>query len=96
VLIANTYHELAHPKPILNCIFHSLRPGGRLVVVDRGPEAAQGEARDIETQHHELPLEAAAMEIRQSGFEISMQQGSFINPPSDEPWWLIVARKPIE
>jgi ubiquinone/menaquinone biosynthesis C-methylase UbiE len=94
VLIANTYHELTHPKAILNCIFHSLRPGGRLVVIDRGPEANQAEARDIETRHHELPLESAAMEIRQSGFEISMQQGSFINPPGDIPWWLIVSRKP--
>jgi ubiquinone/menaquinone biosynthesis C-methylase UbiE len=94
VLIANTYRELTHPKAILNCIFHSLRPGGRLVVIDRGPEANQGEARDIETQHHELPLKSAAMEIRQSGFEISMKQGSFINPPGDIPWWLIVSRKP--
>lgn len=94
VLMANTYHELTHPRAILNWIFHSLRPGGQLVVVDRGPEAAQGETRDVEAQHHELPLEWAVKEIRQSGFDINTQQDRFIDRPGDEPWWLIVARKP--
>jgi hypothetical protein len=65
-----------------------------LVVVDRGPEAAQGEARNIEAQRHELPLESAAVEIRQCGFDIRIQQDRFIHPPGDVPWWLIVARKP--
>ncbi len=56
-----------------------------MVVVDHGPEAAQGEAREIEAQHHELPLETAAIEIHESGFEISMQQGRFIDRPRDSP-----------
>ena len=94
VLIANTYHELTHPKAILNSIFRSLHPGGRLVVVDRGPESGRGETRDVEAQHHELHLDLAETEIRQGGFEIITQQQRFINQPDDSPWWLIVARKP--
>jgi predicted methyltransferase len=94
VLIANTYHELTHPKRILGCVFKSLRRGGRLAVVDRGPESAHGEARDVEMQHHELPLDLAKQEIQQSGFEIMAQEHAFIHRPGDEPWWLIVAQKP--
>ena len=94
VLIANTYHELISPEAILSCIFRSLHPGGRLVVVDRGPEAAKPEAREIEAPRHELPVETAATEIRQSGFEISVLQDRFVDPPGDSAWWLIVARKP--
>jgi SAM-dependent methyltransferase len=37
VLIANSYHELTDRRPILGHILRSLRPGGRLVVVDRRP-----------------------------------------------------------
>jgi ubiquinone/menaquinone biosynthesis C-methylase UbiE len=94
VLVANTYHELTHSEAILNAIFHSLRPVGRLVVVDRGPEGGHEEARDVEVQHHELPLDLAEKEIRQSGFEIISQQGRFIERPGNERWWLIVGRRP--
>ena len=41
VLIANTYHELTNPGAILKALFTSMRAGGQLVVVDRGPR--QGE-----------------------------------------------------
>ena len=37
-LISNTYHELRSPLAILGQLHRSLRHGGRLVVVDRGPE----------------------------------------------------------
>lgn len=94
VLIVNTYHELTYPRKILDGVFKSLRSGGRLVVVDRGASSAQGETRDVETQHHELPLDLAGLEIRQSGFEIIRQQDGFIQQPGDEPWWFIAARKP--
>jgi hypothetical protein len=65
VLIGNTDDELTHPRAILACI-PLIRSSGRLIVIDRGPEATQEGARDIETQHHELPLEPAATESRQS------------------------------
>jgi len=94
VLVANTYHELAHPEPILNSVFRSLIPGGRLVIVDRGPHSARGESREIEAQHHELPPALVENEIRQQGFEIISRQDRFIDRPGDRPWWLIVARKP--
>ena len=45
VLIANTYHELTAPEPILKALFGSMRSGGRLVVVDRGPRGRRRGAR---------------------------------------------------
>jgi ubiquinone/menaquinone biosynthesis C-methylase UbiE len=42
VLIVSTYHELANPEAVLHRTYESLRPGGRLVVVDRGADSAQG------------------------------------------------------
>jgi predicted methyltransferase len=84
VLIANTYHELDDPKPILTHILHSLRPGGRLVVVDRGPES---------TDRHEIACAQVKDELAAGGFQVTNVDSKFISLPGDH-WWLIVAQKP--
>jgi ubiquinone/menaquinone biosynthesis C-methylase UbiE len=92
ILIANTYHELTNRDMILAQTFRSLRSGGRLVIVDRGPEeAVEAGAR---SGHHEVPLAMAETHLLKHGFEIVSRVGRFIDRPPDEPWWLVVARKP--
>lgn len=88
VLICNTYHELGNPGLILHRVFQSLRPGGRLVIVDRAP-------RSIQAQHaHEVPPSVVEDELRNQGFEIVSRDNSFIDRPGDDLWWLAIARKP--
>lgn len=91
VLIANTYHELSAPEPILQALFTSMRPGARLVVVDRGP---RDESRAT-AAHHEMTPARAEREIHQHGFQTISRDNRFIDRPQDEDlWWLIVFRKP--
>ena len=92
VLICNTYHEFSHAEVMLKHVSQSLRPGGRLVVVDRGPRAT-------DTAHaHEVPLTAVAGQLQRSGFEIVSQDDHFIDrhvdTQGDDLWWLVVGRKP--
>ena len=88
VLICNTYHEFSNPERMLNHVSQALRPGGRLVVVDRGPRAT-------DTDHaHEVPLTAVAGQLRRSGFEIVNEDDHFIDRPGEDMWWLVVGRKP--
>ena len=88
VLICNTYHEFRNSAPILNQVFRSLRPGGRLVVVDRA-------SRPLEAEHaHEKPRTVVEDELRQKGFEIVRGDAHFIDRPGDDVWWLLIARKP--
>ena len=94
VLIVNAYHEFEHPEKILQCIIRSLRPGGRLVVADRGPQSGNGDVREVETRHHELPPNLVLNELRQSGFELVQWEDRFIDRSDDGPWWLIVVRRP--
>jgi ubiquinone/menaquinone biosynthesis C-methylase UbiE len=95
VLVVNTFHELTEPKTVLEHTFRSLRSGGRLVVVDHGPEQANRDTREMgTTHHHEIPLDLAEQEVRQAGFDIISQEAHFIERAGDEPWWLLVAHKP--
>lgn len=93
VLIANTYHELAEPEPILRALRVSMRPGARLVVVDRAP-AESGEPREEAAGHHEVSVAAAAEDIERQGFdEVSRQERFIDRSPDGEAWWLVVFRK---
>ncbi len=65
----------------------SLRPGGRLVIVDRAQNDADSE------QVHEVPLARVEEEIRQKGFEIVHEDNRFIDRPGDI-WWMAIARTP--
>jgi predicted methyltransferase len=95
VLVANTYHEFHSPKSMVDQIFRSLAPGGRLVIVDRGPEAPTGKFDESEAHHH-VPVTSVEVELRQRGFEIVRREDRFINRSGSDRWWLIVARKPLQ
>ncbi len=95
VLIANTYHELTEPKPILRHLAESLKPGGRLVILDRGPRSGPAESRGLQAEHHELRSDLVEKEVRNAGFEIISREDHFIDRPVDDHiWWLLVTRKP--
>jgi predicted methyltransferase len=71
-----------------------LKPGGRLVIVDRGPRSGPTESRDTQAEHHELRPDLVETEVRNAGFEIITREDLFIDRPGDDHiWWLIVARK---
>jgi predicted methyltransferase len=85
VLIADTYHELSDPRAILASVRRSLRPGARLVILDRGPRPGGAEA-------HEVAADEVERQLRASGFELVAREDAFIDDPSNGLWWLIVAR----
>ena len=103
VLIANSYHEFTKPLAILDHAFRSLRSGGRLVVLDRGPRSYQGESRKTQMERFQIAVSIVEDEIRQCGFEVISRDDRFIDQPAaarpgdrpdDHVWWLLVARKP--
>jgi predicted methyltransferase len=84
-LICNTYHEFSHPDRMLDHVLQALRPGGRIVVVDRSAEVGQT---------HQVALATVADELRKKGFEVVSQDDRFIDRAGDDIWWLVAARKP--
>jgi predicted methyltransferase len=91
-LLLNTYHELAHPAMLLNQLSRSLKHGGHLVIVDRGPST--GHEMDIESEDHAIASNEVESTLRRQGFEVIERDDHFTEEPGDGLWWIIVARKP--
>ncbi len=89
VLICNTYHEFSQPDAMLAHAKAALRSGGRLVIVDRGPEPADVDAH---REEHAIRPQDVRDRLASGGFEVLESNDSFIT--GADPWWLIVARKP--
>ena len=94
VLICNTYHEFRNPRLMLDHTFEALHPGGRVVIVDREPQAVNGEQNERSVGDHEISAASVETELRRRGFEILSVEEFFIDGPGDDQWWLMVARKP--
>jgi len=104
VLIANSYHEFKNPKEVMGHVLQALRPGGRLVIVDRGPGPGREALGSAEAERlHERSPEAVENELVVAGFEVVNRQDGFIfmsplehagDRPELRPWWMIVMRRP--
>lgn len=94
VLIANTYHELSTPGPILDAVLKAMKPGARLVIVDRTARHETAPSATRDASHHGVPLDLVDDEIRRHGFETISRDNRFIDRPEDDDvWWIIVARR---
>lgn len=69
VLILKTYHEIAQPVRLLTHIKQSLRPSGRLGIIDRN-----GRGND-----HGLDRDTVVSEAKQAGFSL-VEQYDFVKP----------------
>ena len=89
VLISNTYHEFTNPELMLDYLSHSLRSGGRLVILDHlfAPQSNVDHA-------HGIPPGVVEGQLRKKKFDILERRDEFIVGPAGEQWWLVVARKP--
>jgi predicted methyltransferase len=92
VLIANTFHELSAVEAILAKLRAALRPGGRLVVVDRRPRTQSGAPG---SPQHGIAPAASREQIEKSGFRLLNADDTFIDQPTgDDVWWMQVFDRP--
>jgi ubiquinone/menaquinone biosynthesis C-methylase UbiE len=87
ILVCNTYHELPNPDPILKEFFRSLRPNGRLVIVDRLESA--------DSLHGTLTPEDVSLQLKKNGFQIVERRDTLLTSPDGVQWWIIAATRPI-
>jgi predicted methyltransferase len=81
VLILNAYHEMPQYASMLRHIYESLKPGGRLVIVDNVAVRTAKRPRESQTKNHVLSIDFAAREVGEAGFELVEREGGFVDDP---------------
>ena len=93
IFMRNVYHHFSRPAAINRSLFASLKPGGRIAVIDFPPgngregETAADRARD---GTHGVFKETVAAELKRAGFE----QVTVEEPGDRQEGFLVVMRKP--
>jgi len=72
-----------------------MKPGARLVIVDRSVPDPTGPSSARDADRHEVQLAVVEGETLRHGFETLAHDNRFIDRPDDDTWWMIVARKPL-
>ena len=94
VMIVNAYHEMPQYQAMLMHILESLKPGGRLVIVDNTPLRTAKRPREKQTKNHVLAADLAAAELEAAGFKIVHRDDEFIdNPDVESAHWLITGAR---
>jgi ubiquinone/menaquinone biosynthesis C-methylase UbiE len=92
ILLLDVYHELEKYPNMLERMRASLKPGGRLVIVDPVPRKTGPRGREVQMKNHVLLPEIAATDLTDHGFSIVHRDDKFLDHPDDEGiQWLIVA-----
>ncbi len=77
IFLRRVYHHITNPKAFNNSLFTSLKPGGRLAIIDFKPRGSEADpdGRASGSQHG-VTADTVVKELRQAGFSlISTEEG---------------------
>jgi predicted methyltransferase len=81
---------------ILNHAKNALKPGGRIVIIEKLKSRIKGKTRDEQTNAHSLGMRYVKQELKDVGFKLKYENddmGDWENDP-DKVIWMVVATKP--
>lgn len=95
VIVMDTYHEIDDYMEVLAHIYASLKPGGRLLLLEKLKDHSKGKSREEQVDSHTLALKYVKKELQLAGFEITESISDFGKWERDESktMWILVAVK---
>lgn len=98
VIVMDTYHEIEDYMEVLGHIHDALKPGGRLLMLEKLKDHAKGKSRDKQADSHTLASKYVEKELQQAGFEITKSISDFGKWEREEnkTMWILVATKSPE
>ncbi len=97
VLIVNAYHEMKQYDDMLRAIFASLKPHGRLVIID--PPGKENISREEHQRSHSIPESLVREDAQRNGFHFVRKEKD-VEPNSEDSsrgsWFFLVFEKPGE
>lgn len=95
VFIVDTYHEMTDYKTILSHVHKALKPGGKLVILEKLKSRVKNGTRKEQTNAHTLGTKYVKQELKAANFKITKQINDLGNWENDEEkvMWVLVAVK---
>ncbi|WP_420322552.1 class I SAM-dependent methyltransferase [Flagellimonas sp.] len=95
VFVIDTYHEINSHAKMLRLIKNSLKPGGKIMLLEKLKERVRGKSREAQVNAHSLGPEYVRKELEDAGFTIVSEiedHGDWEREQSKQ-MWVIVAQK---
>lgn len=95
VVIMDTYHEMTDYMTILEHVKVSLKPKGRIVIIEKLKSRIKGKSRNAQVNAHSLGYKYVKRELKEIGFKILHQDNDIGNweNDTDKVIWILVAEK---
>lgn len=90
--VRNAYHEFRNYMSMLQHIHQSLKPGGRLVMVEPIQEEMIDKSREEQAEEHDIAMRYALDDLKEAGFRIIKEVDHF-NSNRYQRYWMIIAEK---
>lgn len=95
VFIIDTYHEMDDYMDILKHVHKALKPGGKLVILEKLKTRVKGKSRGDMTIAHSLAPKYVREEMKEAGFHIihhNKDMGDWEND-EDKTMWMLIGQK---
>jgi predicted methyltransferase len=93
VLIVDSYHEFREYNQIAQAVFRSLKPGGRLVIIDG--EGPAGRPRTEYHRLHTIPAELVREEVTRNGFVFKESRPGFYDAEYGKKFYFLIFERPL-
>lgn len=93
ILVSNTYHEFSRPSAMLKHLGESLKPEGRLVIVENYSDARKNENREDQAKRHDMSPDILEKELSAAGFVIIKRPNPVLIVPERFRYLLVGANR---
>ncbi|MBQ4819346.1 methyltransferase domain-containing protein [Aquimarina sp. MMG016] len=92
VIVMDTYHEMKDYRDILEHIKKSLKPNGKVVIIEKFKKHMLNKSRDEQVDEHTISSEYVTEELEKAGFSISTYVHDFgrWKNEADKRIWIVV------
>ena len=91
VILRNVYHHIKNPVLMNKSLYQSIKPGGRLAIIDFAPDSTESAdpTRRSDGEQHGVTPPTVVRELRQAGFELVVVEDGIRRSS-----FLVVMRRP--
>ncbi|MDY8135860.1 class I SAM-dependent methyltransferase [Aquimarina sp. 2201CG5-10] len=94
VIIMDTYHEMSDYMIILAHVKRSLKPNGKIIIIEKFKEHMANKSREAQVDAHTLALKYVKAELQEAGYMITDEIkdfGRWKNEPEKRIWVLVAS-----